>query len=77
MHNRNIVYRDLKPANVLLDEAGHVRISDLGLATDFSQKKPTATVLVPQTNKQPIVQTTDKQTSGQKTDKQTSKRIDN
>jgi len=44
MHNRSIVYRDLKPANVLLDEAGHVRISDLGLATDFSVKKPTATV---------------------------------
>ena len=33
-----------QPANVLLDEAGHVRISDLGLATDFSVKKPTATV---------------------------------
>ncbi len=37
MHNRSVVYRDLKPANILLDENGHVRISDLGLACDFSK----------------------------------------
>ena len=44
MHSRHVVYRDLKPANILLDEAGHVRISDLGLACDFSKKKPHASV---------------------------------
>ncbi|XP_074641523.1 G protein-coupled receptor kinase 3-like [Tubulanus polymorphus] len=44
MHNRFVVYRDLKPANILLDENGHVRISDLGLACDFSKKKPHASV---------------------------------
>uniref|UniRef100_A0A5S6QS98 G protein-coupled receptor kinase n=1 Tax=Trichuris muris TaxID=70415 RepID=A0A5S6QS98_TRIMR len=44
MHSRYIVYRDLKPANILLDENGHVRISDLGLACDFSKKKPHASV---------------------------------
>ncbi|XP_027037002.1 G protein-coupled receptor kinase 3-like isoform X1 [Pocillopora verrucosa] len=44
MHDRKICYRDLKPANILLDEHGHVRISDLGLACDFSKKKPHASV---------------------------------
>lgn len=34
----------MKPANILLDEHGHVRISDLGLACDFSKKKPHASV---------------------------------
>lgn len=32
MHQKRIVYRDMKPENILLDETGHVRISDLGLA---------------------------------------------
>uniref|UniRef100_A0AC35TPN5 G protein-coupled receptor kinase n=1 Tax=Rhabditophanes sp. KR3021 TaxID=114890 RepID=A0AC35TPN5_9BILA len=44
MHNRSVVYRDLKPSNVLLDVSGHVKISDLGLACDFSKKKPHASV---------------------------------
>ncbi|QQP48942.1 G protein-coupled receptor kinase, partial [Caligus rogercresseyi] len=32
LHSNGIVYRDCKPENILLDDAGHVRISDLGLA---------------------------------------------
>ena len=44
MHRRFVVYRDLKPANILLDENGHIRISDLGLACDYSRKKPHASV---------------------------------
>ncbi|KAI9315523.1 kinase-like domain-containing protein [Dichotomocladium elegans] len=32
LHNKNIVYRDLKPENLLLDSKGHIRITDFGFA---------------------------------------------
>lgn len=37
LHQQGIVYRDCKPENILLDDAGHVRISDLGLAVEIAE----------------------------------------
>jgi len=37
LHQLGIVYRDCKPENILLDDHGHVRISDLGLAIEIPE----------------------------------------
>ncbi|RYP27097.1 hypothetical protein DL767_007794 [Monosporascus sp. MG133] len=38
LHARNIIYRDLKPENLLLDRHGHLKITDFGFAKKVPDK---------------------------------------
>lgn len=38
LHSKNIIYRDLKPENLLIDHQGHIRITDFGFAKKITDR---------------------------------------
>lgn len=44
LHNAGVIYRDIKPENILLEEDGHLQLIDFGLSKWLPQGCRTSTV---------------------------------
>lgn len=45
LHSKNVLYRDLKPENVLVDEDGYLKITDFGLSSIIGGTQPINTLI--------------------------------
>lgn len=46
LYDRNIVYRDLKPENLMLDHTGYVKLIDFGIAKKLTKERPKTFTMV-------------------------------
>ena len=44
LHNNNIMYRDIKPENILIERTGHIKLVDFGLSKIFENNEKMYTI---------------------------------
>lgn len=50
MHQYDIIHRDLKPENIVLDQEGHIKLTDFGLSAMTLEKRLEKTREIESTN---------------------------